>query len=236
VTFCLATAAGVLGLPGHADEAGWSALGELAGGTGLGAAIGAVGAWVLAFAHRRRWMEHGARRLATSALALLAFLVASEVGGNAFVAAFVGGLAFGAVSGRSTPESVELTELGGELLSLVLWFIFGAGFVLPAFEDSGPRVVIYALCSLTVVRMVPVAVALAGSGTGRSTTAFIGWFGPRGLASVVFALLTVEELGESDVRVLAAVHTMVVTVVLSVVAHGVSARPLATRYVATLDR
>jgi NhaP-type Na+/H+ or K+/H+ antiporter len=65
---------------------------------------------------------------------------------------------------------------------------------------------------------------------------FIGWFGPRGLASVVFALLTVEELGESDPRVLAAVHTMVVTVVLSVVAHGVSARPLAKRYVATLDQ
>jgi NhaP-type Na+/H+ or K+/H+ antiporter len=235
VTFCLATAAGVLGIPGHADEAGWSALGQLAIGTGVGIAIGMVGGRILVYAHHRGWMQQGARRLATLALAVLAFLVASNVGGNPFVAAFVGGLAFGAVSGRTALSSVEVTELDGELLSLVLWFIFGAGFVLPAFEDADLDVVLFAVCSLTVVRMVPVALALVGTRVGWATTAFIGWFGPRGLASVVFALLTVEELGESDPRVMTAVHAVVVTVVLSVVAHGVSARPLTTRYVATLD-
>ena len=128
-------------------------------------------------------------------------------------------------------ESVELTEVAGGLLSLVLWFIFGAGFVLPAFEDLDGRIVLYAVASLTVVRMVPVAIALFGSGQGRMTAAFIGWFGPRGLASAVFALLAVEELGNADPRVEAAVNTIAVTIVFSIVAHGVTARPLASRYV-----
>jgi NhaP-type Na+/H+ or K+/H+ antiporter len=79
-----------------------------------------------------------------------------------------------------------------------------------------------------------VAIALLGSGERRSTVAFIGWFGPRGLASVVFALLAIEELGGTDPRVITAVDVIAITIVLSIVAHGVTARPLATRYVATL--
>jgi sodium/hydrogen antiporter len=164
-------------------------------------------------------------------LALIVVLVAGEAGGNFFVAAFIGGLVFGAAAKTDAPESVELAELAGSLLSLVLWFIFGAGFVVSAFEDLDFRVVVYAVASLTVVRMVPVAIALLGSGQGRMTAAFVGWFGPRGLASVVFALLAVEELGHTDSRVEAAVDTIAVTIVFSVVAHGVTARPLATRYV-----
>ena len=112
------------------------------------------------------------------------------------MSAFVGGLVFGAVARPTRPSPSSSTELGGSLLSLVLWFIFGAGFVLPAFEDLDARIVLYAVGSLTVVRMVPVAIALLGAGQDRATVAFIGWFGPRGLASVVFALLAVEELGE----------------------------------------
>ena len=83
--------------------------------------------------------------------------------------------------------------------------------------------------------MVPVALALIGTGSGRATTAFIGWFGPRGLASVVFALLAVEDLGATDPRVLEAVQTIAVTIVASVVAHGVTARPLASRYLRALE-
>jgi NhaP-type Na+/H+ or K+/H+ antiporter len=234
VTFCIASAATVLGLTTHGSEGGFNALGQIVVGVGIGGGLAAVGGRALATAHRRGWMQHGARRLATLALALLSFLVASELGGNPFVAAFVAGLVFGAVSGADTVESVELAELGGGLLSLVLWFVFGAGLVLPALEDLDAAVIAYAVCSLTVVRMVPVALALAGAGQHRSTVAFIGWFGPRGLASVVFALLALEELGESDPRVLAALHTITVTIALSVVAHGLTARPLAGRYVARL--
>ena len=107
--------------------------------------------------------------------------------------------------------------------------------MLPAFEDLDARIVLYAVASLTVVRMVPVAIALVGSGQDRTTAAFIGWFGPRGLASVVFALLAVEELGNTDPRVETAVNTIAVTIVFSIVAHGVTARPLATRYVGALQ-
>ncbi len=236
VTFCIAAAATVLGVIGDEHEDGFGALGQLVIGVGVGAAVAFVGGRLIVLARQRGWMQHGSRRLATLALALLSFLVASEAGGNPFVSAFVGGIVFGATATTDAVESVELTELAGNLLSLVLWFIFGAGFVIPAFEDLDVRIVLYAIASLTVVRMVPVALALLGTGQGRPTVAFVGWFGPRGLASVVFALLAVEELGNGDPRVLVAVNTITVTIVFSIVAHGITGRPLATRYVASLQR
>ena len=231
VTFCIAATATALGTVTHDYDDGLGAVGQLVIGVALGAGVAIVGGRLLALAHQRGWVQHGSRRLATLALALIAFLVADETGGNPFVAAFVGGLVFGTVAKADAAESVELTELAGSLFSLVLWFVFGAGFVVPAFEDLDARIVLYALGSLTVVRMLPVALALVGSGQGSTTAAFIGWFGPRGLASVVFALLAIEELGSADPRVETAVNTIAVTIVFSIVAHGVTARPLATRYV-----
>ncbi len=236
VAFFIAAGASAVGVIGGEHEDGLGALAQLAIGVGVGAAVAFVGGRLIVFARHRGWMQHGSRRLATLALALLAFLVASEAGGNPFVSAFVGGIVFGATATTDAVESVELTELSGNLLSLVLWFIFGAGFVIPAFEDLDVRVVLYAIASLTVVRMVPVALALLGTGQGRPTVAFVGWFGPRGLASVVFALLAIEELGGTDPRVLLAVNTITVTIVFSVVAHGITGRPLATRYLAMLKR
>ena len=98
-------------------------------------------------------------------------------------------------------------------------------------QDLDARIALYAVLSLTIVRMVPVAISFIGAGQDRATTAFVGWFGPRGLASVIFALLTLEELGGADPRVLSAVHTIAVTILLSVVAHGITARPMASRYI-----
>ena len=235
VTFCIAAAATALGVVGEDFEDGFGALGQLTIGVVVGAAVAFAGGRLISFAHQRGWMQSGSRQLATLALALLAFLVASEAGGNPFVSAFVGGFVFGWSARADAVESVELTELGGNLLSLALWFIFGAGFVIPAFEDLDARIVIYAVVSLTLVRMVPVALALVGARQGRATVAFVGWFGPRGLASVVFALLAIEELGGTDPRVMVAVNTIAVTIVFSVIAHGITARPLATRYLAALD-
>ena len=234
VTFCIAAAATELGVVGHEFEAGFGALGELALGVAVGAVVALVGGRLVAIGHRRGWTEHGSRQFATLSLALVAFLVASEMGGNPFVAAFIGGLVFGASAPADVVESIELTELAGSLLSLVLWFIFGAGFVLPAFQDLDVRTAVYAVVSLTVVRMVPVAISLFGSGAGWATTLFVGWFGPRGLASVVFALLALEELGGTDPRVVAALHAIAITIVFSIVAHGVTARPFASRYLAAL--
>jgi len=231
VTFFIAAAATVLGIAQHEFDSGFGAIGELLVGILIGAGVGLIGGRILRLAADHDWLEHGSRRIATLSLALIAFLVASEVGGNPFVAAFIGGLGFGAGALGAAAESVEFTELLGSLMSLALWFVFGAGFLLPAFQHLDVRMAVYAVASLTVVRMVPVAVALIGAGQDRATVAFIGWFGPRGLASVVFALLAVEDLGNGDPRVTTAVQTISITIALSIVAHGITARPLATRYV-----
>ena len=141
VTFCIASAAAAIGVVGDEHEDGFGALGQLLIGVGVGAAVAFIGGRLIVVARQRGWMQHGSRRLATLAVALLAFLVASEAGGNPFVSAFVGGIVFGATATTDAVESVELTELAGSLLSLVLWFIFGAGFVIPAFEDLDARIV-----------------------------------------------------------------------------------------------
>jgi NhaP-type Na+/H+ or K+/H+ antiporter len=236
VTLCIAVAATELGIVQHSYEDGLGALGELAIGVGVGVVIAFVGGRALHAAHQRGWTQVGSRRMATLALAIIPSLVAIELGGNQFVAAFIGGLVFGAAAPSDAEPATEVAELVGRLLSLVLWFIFGGGFLLPALERLDARVVVYAIASLTVVRMVPVAISLIGAEQAKATVAFIGWFGPRGLASVVFALLAIEELGDGNAAVLAAVDTMALTIVLSVVAHGITARPLATRYLRSLDR
>jgi NhaP-type Na+/H+ or K+/H+ antiporter len=161
-------------------------------------------------------------------LALFAYAVSIEAGGNGFVGAFVGGLAFGSITPAADEHLVGFTDEAGELLSLLVWFLFGAAMIVPAFENLVWQDVAFAFLALTVVRMVPVAIALAGAGLDRATVAFVGWFGPRGLASVVFALIAFDSLDSPDAhRVLAAVTF---TVVLSVIAHGITAAPLAARY------
>ena len=235
VAFCIASTAALLGVAGQEFADGFGAVVELAIGIAIGVACGLCGGVLLRVASARRWTEKVSPSFATIALALIAYLAAVEIGGNPFVAAFIGGLAFGAGARRDTGESVELTELTGSLLSLVLWFIFGAGFVLPALEHADVRTVLYSVASLTVVRMVPVAVALAGAEQDPRTIAFIGWFGPRGLASVVFVLLAIGDLGPSHPDVRLAVRVITLTIAVSVVAHGITARPLAARYVRGLS-
>ncbi len=235
VTFFIASTATLLGVTGHEFADGLGAVAELAIGIAIGVACGLSGGVLLRVASARGWTQKVSPSFATIALALIAYLAAIEIGGNPFVAAFTGGVAFGAGARRETGKSVELTELAGSLLSLVMWFIFGAGFVLPALEHLDVRTVVYAIASLTVVRMVPVGLALAGAGQDRWTIAFIGWFGPRGLASIVFALLAIGELGGSHPDVRLAVRVITLTIALSVVAHGITARPLATRYVRGLS-
>ena len=233
VVFTLAVAAA--GLGGHSGgDAAIRPLLELAVGTAVGLTIGFVGAKGIAFGSRRKWILSGGRRLATLAAALASFSLAVALDGNGFIAAFVAGLAFGAALPRDVgqPDEVgELPELLGEVLSLGVWFLFGAALVPVAFEYFSVATVVYAVLSLTVFRMLPVALALSGTGLDRSTIWFVGWFGPRGLASVVFALLAIEELGGSKV-VGHAISAVTFTVLLSVILHGVSAGPFGRRYAA----
>ncbi len=207
---------------------------ELVGGVALGLGVGVTGAVLLAASRRHRWSSPGFRPLAIGALALFAYSASLVAGTNGFVAAFVAGMAFGTVDHHNDEAALHFTEEVGLLLSLLVWFGFGAVMLVPGFEDAGWRDVLFALLALTVLRMAPIALALAGSGLDRATVAFVGWFGPRGLASVVFGLVAVDSLAPEESRVVLAAVT--VTVALSVLLHGVSASPLASRYGAYTTR
>jgi sodium/hydrogen antiporter len=240
VTLALVLAASQLGITGASEGfAAGSAVRELGIGAVIGLAVGLLGGWAITRGARRDWTELGAVRIAVLATATSAFALALALDGNGFIAAFIAGLAFAAGSDRDTVElelAVELPELGGGLLALVVWFLFGAGLVPVALAHLDLPLVLYALASLTVVRMVPVALSLIRSGLDRPSILFIAWFGPRGLASVVFALLAVDELGEDSPTVGRAVAAVALTVLLSVVLHGLSAGPGGRRYVAREQR
>ena len=235
VSVMLAVAASQLGLVSESPsfEAG-SAIRELGAGAAVGLLVGVGGAMLITLAARRQWIAGGSRRLATLALAVTAFEFAVAVDGNGFIAAFVAGIAFGASLDPSVSDLErvgELPELGGELLGLVVWFLFGAALLPLAFEHLDGRMAIYALLSLTLIRMAPVAVCLVRSGLDRPSVGFIAWFGPRGLASVVFGLLAIEELGEDSLPAQQAVGAVTLTILLSIVLHGLTAGPGGRRYV-----
>lgn len=193
----------------------------------VGVLVGAAGGWLLELASRRGWAAGSFRPVAVLGLAILAYAGALQAAGNGFIAAFVGGLAFGSMVRDEHAGNLELVTDAGELLSVVVWFLFGA-LLLHALEHADWRAVVYAVLSLTVVRMLPVALALLGSHLDRATVGVMGWFGPRGLASIVFALLAFDSLDPGDGQTVLA--TIAVVVLLSVVAHGASASPLARWY------
>jgi NhaP-type Na+/H+ or K+/H+ antiporter len=203
-----------------AEEIGWGVVG--------GVAAGALGAWVLRGAGARGWMQGTWKQITALATALLAYTAAAALGGSGFIAAFTAGIVFRLVAADQAKEATFLAEQTGELLNAVTFLLFAAVLLGPALGDPDWRVVGYAVLSLTVVRMLPVALALVGTGMQRVTVGFLGWFGPRGLASIVFVLLLVERSDLPERPLLLAVVTW--TVALSVYAHGLTAGPGANRY------
>jgi len=225
VMVAIAGAAAAEGLE-HAQGAGHAAV-ELVIGAAVGAVIGGVGGRALRWARERDTAAEGFAGIAVLALALAAYASALALNGNGFVAAFCGGLGFGAFAGRRAPAELEFLEQVGTLLASLVWMVFGAIAIPIMLDQLDAATVVYAVLSLTVVRMLPVALASVGAGLDRPTILFVGWFGPRGLASLVFALLALEALGtQAD----GAVAVLATTVLLSVVAHGLTASPLARRY------
>jgi len=198
---------------------------------GTGFAVALVIGWVYGRARAADWIDPQWNRLVPVATTLAAYTLTDEFGGSGFIASFVAGLTFGIMVGHEEVEhSIEFTEELGDLLSAVTFLLFAAVFVGPVLREIDAVGVVYALLSLTVIRMVPVAVAFIGTGARRPTVAFAGWFGPRGLATIVFLLTVVEEAGLPGTSRITEVAT--ITVVLSVVLHGVTAIPLTSRYVA----
>lgn len=194
--------------------------------------VGWATAWVMDRSRRKCLSGHRGRQMATLALPILIFGVSELVGANAFIAAFVGGLVFGATSATLVEdrETAVLLETSADLLGFAVWFIFG-GLLLVVFADGFRwQWVVLAILALTVLRLVPVALSMVGTGFHWPTIAFLGWFGPRGLATIVFGLLTLEELGSDSPHMQAIAGVLSMTVVLSVFAHGFSAGPLSNAY------
>jgi sodium/hydrogen antiporter len=219
----LATASGAGGASHPAtvigEEIGYGLIGGLASGV-LAAAI-------VILAGRRRLIEDAWRQIIPVAAAVLAYGIAIGLGGSGFIAAFVAGLMFGLIARESAISTMRFTEETGALLNAVTFLVFGAVLLGPALEQVGWQIALYALLSLTIVRTLPVAISLWGTHARRPTVAFIGWFGPRGLASIVFAVIVEDTFHADAGTILTACY---LTVGLSVLLHGISAAPLVNRY------
>ncbi len=234
-TLCLAVA---VATEQRTARGGWlsAALLAIALAVVVGVAVGAVGGWLLTQATERGWTAGPPERIAILSLGITAYLGAVAFHSNGFIAAFMAGIVFAAATRNRFAEPIEFTETTSILLSLLVWTIFGAVLVPLAFRYTTDwRPIAYAILSLTVVRMLAVAIALIGAHLRRDTVALMGWFGPRGLASVVFTLLAYTQLQAAGrpIDVLMAVATW--TMLLSVLAHGLSAQPISAWYARRLQ-
>lgn len=197
-------------------------------GVAVGVAIGFVGGRAIDRLAERGWIEGGMRQIGTLALAVAAFAGAEAIEGNGFVAAFVAGMAFGFAARDRCHDAADFTEDEGQLLALLTFLFFGALLLGPRLDRLTIPVAVAALASLTVVRMVPVAISLLGKGLAWPTVAYLGWFGPRGLASILFGLALVEDVALANEELILDVVSW--TVAASIVLHGLSAGPAAERY------
>ncbi len=203
-------------------------LGHFAEQIGIGAVVGlawtVLAAIAMRFAVGRGWTSEIWLQIPVPALALLCFATAQAAGGSGFIACFVGGLTAGALARRRKDELLRSAEGIGDTLALLTWVAFGAVVVTLPRDALSWQVILYALLSLTVIRMIPVLVCLTGTGLRLDAKLFIGWFGPRGLASIVFIIIALDEHlpGSGTLGM-----TVVCTVLLSVLAHGLTANPFA---------
>ena len=189
----------------------------------VGAAIGFVGGWLLGLARRRGWASVPFQQIAMIALAPLCLILATPIGTSPFIAAFAAGIALQVGFREASEGIVEFSENEGRLLHMFVFFLFGtvAGSALAEFHLAP---VLYAILSLTLVRMLPVAISMTRTRLSAASVLFMGWFGPRGLASIVLGLVVagqdVETAGSSLVRI-----GLMATVLFSIFAHGLSASP-----------
>ena len=228
VFFAIAALAGSEGI--SASNSATEALVEIGLGALLGAAIGFAAGRLLRWSLGEKVSTPRGQAVSVLMLPVFAYILANLVSANGFIAAFVAGSFFAAAwrSGRAQ-ESLELAESVTEPMADITWLSFGV-FVVPLLlVNLGWQEVVFAVAALTVLRMGPVALALLGSGFRPQTVAFIGWFGPRGLATIVFAMIAVESL-EMDAVLEDVLATATLTIIGSVILHGLTAGPGARKY------
>ena len=224
IFLCIAALAVIQGISEEL-EGGWGLfmLQQLSLGLLVGVAVGWIGGKLIESASYIKWMDPMFQRLAVGSLAILAFVFAELVGGNGFIAAFCGGLFLGTKDHEIRERMQEFGEAEGLQLSLFVFLIFGMTAVPIASNLWSMNDLIYALLSLTVIRMLPVILSLSGTGLDLKSKAFIGWFGPRGIASVLYLLIVVDQLGVKGSETILSV--IVLTIMLSVILHGITAMP-----------
>jgi NhaP-type Na+/H+ or K+/H+ antiporter len=204
-----------------AEEIGYGVLG--------GVAAGSLAALVLRFAEPRRLVAEDWVQIIPLAAAALSYGIAVPLGGSGFIAAFIGGLVFGGLARHGRTDITHVADATGLTLAGVTFVVFGASALGQALHVVDWRIVLYGVLSLTIVRMLPVWLALQSSSARLPTIAYAGWFGPRGLASIVFVVLVLD--GSDLDHIDTIVATGVITVALSVYAHGITAVPLTSTYV-----
>jgi len=193
-----------------------------------GILIGFCGGKIISFAAKEKWMNSTFQDLSLLSLSFLAFGSAEMIGGNGFIAVFCGGLTIGNTARNLCDCLYEFAEAQGQLLTLTVFLLLGA-FILPRFHSiSLIQVGLYAFLSLTVFRMLPVSLSLLGAKLKAQSHLFLGWFGPRGLASILFALLMVEEFDTPTTDLIFSV--ILATVFFSIFLHGMTASPFAAAY------
>jgi NhaP-type Na+/H+ or K+/H+ antiporter len=223
--------AALASMAGHAsEERDWLTFAAMQVTLGplVGVTVGWAGARLIDVFITRGWTADASRGVAILGVAVLSFAAAELAGGNGFIAAFVSGLVFGSTVQHHCAFLFEFMETEGELLMLATFLLFGAALLPEGLAHVNGRVLLYAMLSLTAIRMVPIALSLLGTGIRLPTYGFLGWFGPRGLASILFVLLILEE---AEVPASDTILTVtVITVGLSVLLHGATAAPLARAY------
>ena len=224
----LATFAGAAADTAQAGEWIQFGLSQITLGPLAGIAIGYAGARLLDSAIERGWSSAAFQGIGILSLAVFTYVVAELMGGNGFIAAFVGGMVFGHSVRNSCTFLFEFMETEGQLLMLITFLIFGAALLPEAISHLSPAIFLYAVLSLTVIRMIPIAISLLGTGLSSPSYLFLGWFGPRGLASILFVLLILKDSDVPHHEELLSVT--VITVALSALLHGISAAPFAQVY------
>ncbi len=193
-----------------------------------GVVMGYIGARLLDTAAERGWANTSFQGIGILSFAALTYVVAELIGGNGFIAAFIGGMVFGNTLRHPCTFLFEFMETEGQLLMLITFLVFGAALLPEGIAHMDPMFLLYAVLSLTVIRMIPIAISLIGAGVRLPTQLFLGWFGPRGLASILFVLLILEEAEVAHRQQLLSIT--VITVALSTLLHGVTAAPFAKLY------
>ncbi len=223
--------AALAGAAHGANEAGdWLRFGllQITLGPLAGAIIGYVGGRLIDTAAERAWATTAFQGIGILSLSVLAYVLAELIGGNGFISAFVSGILFGNIIRHPCTYLFEFMESEGQLLMLITFLVFGAALLPEGLAHVDAAFVFYAVLSLTAIRMIPIALSLLGSGIRLPTYLFLGWFGPRGLASILFVLLILEQAEIPHRAELLSIT--VITVALSVIVHGVTAAPLAAAY------